>query len=156
FTPSTAGGNWTLNSASIGACDLTSRTTGSFHYLIGTNSDTVNQTTWAAIGDNIGASQMSFGVNQGFVNATETNVQGTWIATRTSSVLTTFYHNGASASTTNEASGALSTDALSLMALDNAGVVDFNPDQFAYFFMGGGLTATDITNLTNRMHTYLS
>jgi hypothetical protein len=144
--PITAGGNYAQNSAAIGACVLTSRT---------------SPTAYASLGIDyayIEAYATGYELNGGaFPTYTgSTNAQGSLIVSRTSAPSITLYQNGASVATPTDASGLPPAEIMLVGASENGGVPgDLSADQIAYAFVGGGLTATQAGNVYSRLHTFL-
>ena len=157
YTPSTAGGNCTQNSCTVGACSLTnSAAPGANTALWGGEDGSGNQTALF----NLTTTSFTGEINGDSypANSVETNTQGAWVISRTVSTALTGYLNavdqsfvGASTST-----GLLAAD-LTIMAFNNNGSIENNTNnQVAYAFMGGGLNSTQVTAIYNRLHTYLS
>jgi hypothetical protein len=154
FNPSTAGGSYTQNSASIGACVLTSRTVSQAYVEIGASD---NSTLFSYI-EPLQTSLVNYELNGGtFPNLTNSNAQGSWIVSRTSSSAIALYKNGSSVATPSDTSTGLPPVDLSIGAFntDAGGIVDFSADLLAYTFAGGGLTPTQIANDNSIMHAYL-
>jgi hypothetical protein len=152
FTPSTAGGNMSTNSASIGGCVLTSRTTvvSNMALIGGVNA---HASYIVPYGTTV---HTEYDINDNDNLTAVSNAQGSWIASLTSSSQGYYAHNGSSTSFA-ASSNALADAGLYISALDVTGSpLYFSADQIAYAFYGGGLTTTQITAVYNRLLTYLS
>ena len=152
FGPSGAGGQFALNSASLGVCIQTTQNSASAIVQLGSSDGTgssylalYNTTTFLTA------------LNQASGNtATVTGTQGAWYSSRTGSASYTTYLNGGSPTTISTVSSAISASAFTLLADNNGGsIIDFSNDHLSYAFFGGGLLSGDITNIFNDNHTYL-
>ena len=162
WTPSTAGGHFAQNSASIGVCDLTSKTSSSTtNYAIG-GTDNVSNVHGIGldITDGNSSNQVRYELNNSKLAgiAPNTNSLGSWIVSRTASNLVTLYINGSSTDTDSTASGGLNTTPIAILAnrTSTGTFNDFFPDKVAYIFFGGGMTATQVSNVYSRLHTFLT
>lgn len=157
LTPSTFGGNFSLNSASEALYDLTNRTTTDVSCAIG------------ALGGVGGVSQLCLNFTGGTLvwslNAaasgtpTITTAQGFTTISRTASNLTSSYRNGVAVTsgTSAAASTSLSTDAFSILARNNANVrSNFSVDKFSAAVIGGALTSGQQANLSTRINGYMT
>lgn len=144
----------TLNNTAMGICDLTNTTPVGFTYPIGSNDNTSNA-DWTAIG--VGNSQMNFGLSGGVQSVSASSTQGSWIVSRTTSTLTTFYLNGASVATASTASAALSGVQNYIGALNKVGSpLGYNSNEYGYAFFSNSLTSTQALAVYNRFHAFLS
>jgi hypothetical protein len=151
FNAATAGGNFSQNSASIGACVLTSRTASQAYASIGNT----NGSTYAYIQPASGGVQFDLNGSTfpGFGSA---NAQGSLIASRTTSSAIALYQNGSSVATPTDASLALASQDLYVGGYNSSGTAqDFSADQIAYAIIGGGLSSTQAGNVYSRLHTFL-
>jgi hypothetical protein len=159
WAPSINGVNFTLNSAAIGVCVLTSRTVGNNNTEYGTHSNANNSYVYFRPFN--GSSLVEFGVGDTSFNTIANpsgNAQGSWGVNRTSSTALAVYLNG-NATPVGTASATvvgLSEFSDYNLAYDvNGAPSSQSTDQIAAHWAGGGMTATDVTNIQNRLHTYL-
>lgn len=141
YIPSTAGGNLTLNSATIGAYIITNDTSVNNRVLMGVNSggsDFLYLQPLAAGG--------SFWENNGitFPNvAGQSTTQGFWVNSRVNATTITLDKNGVQIGSAASNSGTLPTKSIFVGAFDDNGTPDdFSIDQWALDFIAGGLTPT--------------
>lgn len=148
FIPSSAGGNVTLNSANFGACDFTGSVFGA--------SGAQDGAVYFAV-EYANTTTVYLDLNDGnFATIGSTNETGSRVDVRTSSSSITSYKNGSSIGSAANNSGTLETKSLYLLGFNNNGTAaSFSSDQFGYFFFGGTLSGTQVTNIYNRLHTYL-
>lgn len=147
FNPSTAGGNWTLNSAHMSVWQVT---VGANQSDIGTSGDIImpnfsgNTFMWLDAGTGGGA----------IAADPSNNGIGHYISSRTSSTNRDGYKNGASLGNANSSTTtALSNSNVLLLG---ATANSFTAGQVAESSMGGALTSTDATNFYNRLRTYMT
>lgn len=150
FIPSSAGGNFTQNSASMGACILSTGTGGNIAE-VGTSSlsvySLINPDSTSLYMDLSDATFSAYSIS---------SVQGSWIVTRASSSALTYYKNATSVATPSSTSGSVSDMAFYVLAYNSGGTATaFSSHQDAYIFWGGALTGTQVTAIYNRLHTYL-
>jgi hypothetical protein len=142
FNPSTATApNFTQNSASFGAYDLTNSTTVSSTATIIGNRNT-NQNYIQPLG---AAGTLSTECNAAHftTSASVTNRQGAWIVSRTVSTSIAVYKNGSSTQIGNAASdnsSGIPSANFALLAQGQGTVSGFTTDQLGAAFIGGGLT----------------
>lgn len=156
FTPSTAGGNMVVNSATFGVCVANSRSAAQ---------------TWGEYGNNTsgGAHSSDFfplysggtlsenQINNGTPFSAAANADGIWINSRTTSVLATLYHNGVLYGTQSTVGPVLGTDPIILLATtNNAGQQNNTGDTLGFFFSGAGLSSGQQTTVYNRLHTLMT
>lgn len=141
YIPSTAGGNLTLNSATIGAYIITNDTSVNNRVLMGVNSggsDFLYLQPLAAGG--------SFWENNGITFPTvagQASSQGFWLNSRVNAITITLDKNGAQIGSASSNSGSLATKSIFVGAFDDNGTADnFSTDQWALDFIAGGLTPT--------------
>ncbi len=160
LNPATAGGNFVQDSAMQGCYVRTSRTVSQNYTAIGNfnNRDNrfqplqagaIDPSTLYSINDNAVAS----------VDGTQSNAQGAWLATRTTSILTSLYKNGNATPTSTSASvsGALDSLNLFLFAFNSSGSASgFSADQMSSCWIGGGFTGTEAANLMTRVNTFMT
>lgn len=158
FTPSTATSpNFTQNSASVGVCLLNSNTGTGTNAVLGMASTPFANYTYLV--PNNSTSTALYDINDAsFPGATQssTNVQGSWIISRTGATAIALYENGISIGSTTSASAAVATVPMYLFAYNNAGgAAQFAAVTIGYAFIGGALTGTQVSNLYSRLHTYI-
>jgi len=141
----------------MGGCITTARTAAAAYNLAGV----FDNTNYLSIWPNYTGNKTYFDVNDpSGNNLAVSTAQGMWVASRTVNNQLNLYRNGAAVagSPVSSFSAALPVTAkVSELALNTAGSYGaFSNDQIAYFFIGAGLTATQISNLRSRMNTYLS
>ena len=154
FIPSSAGGNYALNSASYGVYDRTSSTASDALTQIGAQDSSNNRSflllNWTGLIADINASGLGSAI-------TNSQHQGSWALSRTTSSLTTVYKNGSAFGTNTPASAALTTVQFYICArnLSNAGY-GYSTDQLAASWIGGGFTTTQLAALQARINTYMT
>jgi hypothetical protein len=154
FVPSTAGGFWTLNSATYGFYTRTSDTIATNQVEMGAIGPGAATNSYVQL---LGAGPAtSFHVNAQFGATTGVtpNIQGLYIFTRTGATTSVGYRNGSSFATNGETSTGLTDITMYTMALNNNGVAAFeSSNQFAADYLGRGLSPTEATNFTTRLNT---
>lgn len=147
FNPSTAGGNYTQNSAHYSSWNVTS---GNGLWELGTDANTALISNFSA---NI-QMRINDSAASGNIAAASTAGVGHFIASRTSSTVRTGYVNGASIGTTGSATSAAPANAnLSFLFVGGQGATS---DQVAASSIGGALSGADATNFYNRLRTYMT
>jgi hypothetical protein len=150
FAPATAGGNYALNSAVLGMCDLSSRTTSQNWVEMGAQG-----TSFDIIQALNNSGNLEVNVNDSsFASTANTNAQASWIASRTGSGGHTAYKNGSSFFVATAASTSLPTGDIGIFQLGAGGGLP-SGDQLAYAFFGAGMTGVQVLAMYNRLHTYL-
>jgi hypothetical protein len=94
----------------------------------------------------------------GSQGASSTSV-GHWVASRTGASTSTGYHNGAVFGSPNATSGTITSQAFNVCSYGQSGANTGSSGSAAQISMaslGGGLTATDVTNLYNRLRAYMT
>lgn len=154
FNPTTAAGNYMQDSASYGACNTTNNAGYDSGALIGGG---ISYNSRLFIAQNSAVLFLAVNANANATPAATTQ-QGNWIATRTASNLTTLYRNGSSFATTTNVSGGINNSNIYILATNDGPAAFFlnSNDKLSYAFIGGGFTGTDATNLTSRIHTFMS
>lgn len=162
YIPSTAAGNLTLNSSSIGVYNRTSRTVSTFAD-IGAQNQGGSSILWlipagtSAYYDNNEAS---------LTTAVVSNAQGMWVSTRTGagsysvfqspSTTTPLATNSvASVSLVNNEMYIGATHDSTLAVFPNGGAF-ISTDQIAAAFIGGGLTNAQALSVSNRINAYMT
>jgi hypothetical protein len=156
FVPPTNGVNYTQNSASAGVYIRNNRTVSGATCALGTQN--INQTTIqpnAFGGLNAGA--INDGNGAGFGTATGTS-QGFYVVTRTAVNARAMYNKGALLGGDTTGSQTVAAfPAIYALALNNNGTtVQQSSDQIAVVWLGGSLSATDNTNLSSDINTYMT
>lgn len=157
FNPATAGGNFALNSGTIGAYNLSNRT---------------GNQPWVCVGGADGAAisvffrpnnasgNFEFEINNNnFPSFVSGQAQGFWNVSRSSSANINVYKNGSavSGSPFTDASFSVPSTGLYAFALDNNGAtVNFSADQMSALIIGGGLTPTQNTNFQAAINAYMT
>lgn len=146
YNPSTAGGNYTQNSAHYSSWVVISN---NGVWELGTEANTA---LIASFSGNIHM-RINDSTTSGAI-AASTGGTGHYIASRTSSTVRTGYVNGASIGSAGSATSAAPANAnfLSLFVAGQSGT----SDQVAATSIGGALTGTDASNFYNRMRTYMT
>jgi hypothetical protein len=153
FEPAISGGNWSLNSASMGVCVLSSRSNSSNNYAEMWNGTSL-QTSFIFTG-NTTYGGSGFGLNGDTEALSASNAKGAWTVSVTSSSQGYVAYNGSTTSTSPSITG-ISAAQVSILAAYSVSISYYSPDQLAYAFYGGGLTSTQVTAVYNRLHTFLS
>lgn len=155
YNTSTAGESFVQNSASFGGYVLNARSPGGTESIMGVSGGgVVNQLLPYLGGD--GAYEIN---GSTFPTATgTTNNQGFWVVSRTSSSAVALYRNGNSTpigSSAGDTSGAPPNATFNVFRTNGTGH-DSNGTNMAAAFIGGGLNATQATNLSNRVNAYMT
>lgn len=156
FVPSTAGGNYTQNSATFGVYSRTN--TDSLFPIMGSQqSGILSRLFLRYSGDN-----QSFGeINSSSVFASAvgavTNSQGLFLICRTASTAGKIYRNGTAIATGSAASSGLSSHQFFILASNNAGTATgTSPHQIAASVIASGWNDTQASNFNTRLQTYLT
>jgi hypothetical protein len=157
FTPSTATSpNFTQNAASVGVCLLNSSTATGTAAVLGTVG--TNGNDYVYLVPNSAASTAIFDMNDvTFPTATQSssNLQGSWVISRTTSTLMTLYENGSSIGTSAATTNPVSNAPIYLFAYNNSGgAAQFSNATIGWMFIGGALTGTQVSQITSRLKTY--
>lgn len=156
FTPSTAGGNFTQDSASIGVYGRTNRTTDALTDAFGCQN--VGATSNIEMIAVVGGNQLSPMLNDatGGANFANSTARGMYVFSRTGSANFALHKNGASMGTMTATSVALPDRAI-FVGGRNVGYFNRGTtDQHSAWFIGGGLTATQMTKIASRINTYMT
>lgn len=159
FNPSTAGGQFQRNAATIGGCALNTRSATNSGTLLGVTNGSTG-TSYSVILPFEG-SVVIYDVNgSALPSASETNSQGSYTAIRSSSSATALYRNGnatpIASSGSDTSADLVNKNMLIGGAYYDANVLFFSNDQIAYVFYGNTMTTTQMTAIYNRLHTYLA
>jgi hypothetical protein len=152
FKPSTAGHVWGLDSASIGWYDQSTVRTG----LNMGSFDAADNEMYARYSGGSPLVEIN-GSATGNLSGTTTDGSGFWVGTRTAHTTVTAYHNGGSSlGTDTAASSALEVSPFFIFARDSGSPDNFSSSQLSMVFVGGGLNATQATNLSTRVNAYMT
>jgi hypothetical protein len=158
WTPSTQAANFTLNGGGFGVYVRTSRTTGNNNVAGGTRN--IAGTNFTYLKPRNSANAIEFGITDGsFSTISNTNAQGSWFINRTSSSNIDTYHNAGSTpfgSVTANVVGTLSDNAAYIFAYDDGSYAGPSTDQQAAFWVGGGFSATDVSNIQSRVNAFMT
>ena len=154
FNMSTAGGNFTQNSNSYGFYNRTDEPAGGGNLVdMGTNVGAAG----CFIRDSNG-SQNFIGLDLGSTAISVSNAVNTvghYAVSRTASNAWAAYRDGASIGTETATPGALQNINMTVCALNNNGsMTQFKPNQYADYFIGGGLTAGEMAALNSALQAY--
>lgn len=154
FNPSTAGGSWTQNSAHIGGYVTADRTSGSSQLLIGVTSGGTD----SFIAPCEGGANVVFELNGGtYPSVASTNAKASWLCSRPNSSGLVLYKNGSSVSSPADTSGALANQTVYICANNSAGSPSgYSTDRIGSIWFGGGLNATQVSNLSIRINAYMT
>ena len=158
FTPSTAGGHYTLNSAMFGGFTNTTHTGGANQYAYGCADGAF--TTMSALNTDAGSTYTAARINSvgGNIGDQKTGTaRGCWTVTRTTGDAVALYYNGSSASYPNggntgtQAVGPSMPDVPFVIGGMNFGGTPqfYSGDQVSSFYVGGYLTPTETLALYN-------
>ncbi len=158
FNPFSASSpQFTQNASSLSVCVLSSRTTDQGWEALGTQSN--NFSFIEPFGTF--ADLVQYAINSATpIAVVNTNAQGMWTASRTTSLAIALYRNGSAFdSSAANASGSVDNDTILVFASNTSAgpsPTAFTGDQQAAAAIGGALTATDAGNLRTRINTYLT
>ena len=160
YAPSTAGGNMTLNSSFVlnYVTNVRATTTGAGYESGGYDSGGNHNVGLELFNSGNGSNELgNYGLNDGGtsynLNITKTNAL--WIATRTGATATALYQNGSSLGTGSNASTALLTQAVYIMARNgNGAATSFTVDSDAVVAFGGGVTSGQASAISTCVNAY--
>jgi hypothetical protein len=154
YTASTAAGtHWTMNSASMGICDLTANSSSTFLQMGGQEASTALSAIELKTTNFLGGLNSNNSTGSEAISSTK----GSFAVVRTGGTTVTLYQNGTSLGTPATSSNSLTNVNLYVLGYNNNGtLLDPTSDLIAYDFGGGSLTSGNITTIYNTMHTYLS
>jgi hypothetical protein len=148
-------GNLSLNSASIGAVAQNIRAAAQDWCLIGAQSSSQSTDLFPWDAGTSGFAEVCSN-SAGFTNSTGA-FQGFWITSRNASTGNTVYFNGASFATVTQASSAIPNESFYVAAKHGPGsMVNPGKDLVGAWFVGGALTATDVSNFNTAMAAYIN
>jgi hypothetical protein len=151
YVPSTAGQNYTLNGASIGAGITSTGLPASNNYPIAIAGEAASIQMQAA-----GYASVEVNNASGSQNGAISSVQGNWVGTRTASNAYALYQNGSVFKAGSDPSGALPAYSFFIFAANNGGTpFQASPNQIQWALIGGALTGTQVSNLNPAMSTYI-
>jgi hypothetical protein len=151
FNPTVAAGNYALNSASIGAYVLTSRTASQAYAEFG-----VHDGSEYSYMRPLQSGSANFDINGAtFPTGTSANAQGSYLATRTSNTTVTLYKNGSSVgSSAADASVSLPNADITLLIIGGLG--SYSADQVSAAWFGAGVNSTVAANIQSRVNAYMT
>jgi len=155
FTPSSAAGNFTTNSASFGIY-LRTTTVDSSVVMGATNSGSGANYAYF---QPIVSTNAFFDINSaGFPSFANASAVGAWGLSRTSSSANAVYKNAATTAASVSDTGVnLATQSILILAFhDTASIDDFSNAQVSAAYIGGGLTSTQAFAINNRINTYMT
>jgi hypothetical protein len=152
--PSTAGGNYTQNSAMIGHCILNARTTPNTSDSSWGSTDGTSFIYYDAF---FTGSVAVFDLQGTGSSQAISSAQGSWIVTRLNSSGGSFFLNGADLQDYSTTSGTLPNANLFGMGFNGSGTAsNWTTDQLGYWFFGGARSAGGVTAIYNRLHTMMA
>jgi hypothetical protein len=152
FTPSTAGGNFTQNSAHISAWNITTGA-GSTDRLIG---NALSTTIRTVIRPRNASDQTGLDLNNNTEDlVANTSKDGWFVGNRSASNANQIYRNGSSLGSSATASTGISDQAI-VLGTDATGGNSCTGCQIAAASAGSSLSAGDVTNFYNRLRTYMT
>lgn len=162
YTPSTSGTNFLQNSANVGVGVSSARNTATFFNDAGaTNAAQTSAIQLLPFSNQLGTGVVFF-VNEA-TDYTKTYAaggayQGMWNVSRTGASTTALFKNGSAFGTpTNTTSTALVALPLWLLTTNNNGSqLGSSDDQVRTAWVGGGFSATDASNMSSRVNTFLT
>lgn len=158
FTPSTAGGLFTQDSAAYGFW-VPSGTQTSGRCLMGVHS--TSDSLMNLFGGTPGSSQMQAVVNDSgaspALSPANVSLPGFWVASRTASNVLSLYQNGAaSGSGSTDASTANCDLSMFVLARDRGFADQFSDASVSAAFAGSGLSSIDVSSFYTRLRTYMT
>jgi hypothetical protein len=156
FTPSTAGGNYTQNSATL-AIYTPTNSQAAVYGIGGQNSNTANRSyiteRWT---DGISYNTAN-AATSGFVNVSVASSNGLTAISRTSSTALAAYRNGSSIGTASVSSVVLSSSSFFIGALNNGGSpIGLSTRLYPLAVIAGGWDATNHLNFSTAVSTILT
>lgn len=150
FTPSTAGGHFSLNSAHISAYATGAVAANSV--LMGGRTTSTTQQTLLVPNTSTG----QYRVNQDMTSAYTSANSGFFVGSRTGSAAVSGYNDTTALGTATTPSTGVTNAIIFIGALNSAGTAtNFSVAQLAAASIGGGLDATQEAALYNALHTFL-
>lgn len=153
YTISSQAANFTQNSASFGAYSRTAD--GNNGCFVGTSSTAVYRNDLMITSDATILGRINADAGTALAITGES---GMFVASRTASNVTTVYRNSSSLGTNVNPSRAITTftSPAAIAARNNNGTIDqFSTHQLAFAFIGAGLTATEVRQITNCIEWYM-
>lgn len=145
------------NSSSVGAYVLNSRATGQAWTDVGVIDLGASSATEVFL--NFTGNLLFAVVNDGMYNSiSNSQAQGSWILTRTTSTLVTVYRNGSSFGTSTATSVSRPNGTVYVLGRHNTSVGLDQPtgDQLSMAFVGRAMNATQAGNFQTRINTYMT
>lgn len=153
FTPSTAGGNYALNSAHLSVYSRTNNVVAATD--IGANPTTGN--AQSIIASRFTDGNCYYAINSSGQFFANTNSNRLLIANRTNSTSVQFYRDGVSLhSSTGDSSITVTNRSIWVGGRNNGSIQQPSTRQIASWSIGAGLTATEAANFNTALNTYLT
>jgi hypothetical protein len=154
FNPTSASGHYSLNSATLGVYDLTSRA-ANISTQIGVLDLGASSISYIAAFFSGGGSWDMNGLSYNSTSGVTTS-QGSWLASRTTNMLISYYQNGSLiGSNPAEASVAIQNADVYIFCYNNSGPMSVTSDQLSAAWIGGGLNSTQAANVQSRINNYM-
>jgi hypothetical protein len=152
YNPTSAAGNYTQNSASIGFYSRTNMADTTVDIGAGTGSNR------ASILSRRSDNACFWRINDSNeVNTSNSSSQGLILISRTSSSSRILYRDGSQLGTNSTTSAGIPSDTFYVGANNFAGSPQsIASRQYAMWFMSGGLSGTNVSNFYNRIQTYMT
>ncbi|MEM9264516.1 MAG: hypothetical protein AAGA46_03235 [Cyanobacteria bacterium P01_F01_bin.13] len=157
FNPNTAGGNYSLDAASLGAYSRTNISEAS--YVIGAQNSSTSGRSYVSPrwSDGFHYTDVNGGGGSPWTTASSSDSRGLWGSSRTSNTLKTAYRNGVVQDTDASSSNALPGHNLYLLALNNGGARQGESSgQIAFAYAGGDLSDSNNANLSTHVTALLT
>ena len=159
WTPSTAGGNMTLNSASWGVYNRTAATSDQGGDSLGAQgtTSTWNIESYAYDGAN-GYNNLNDNNFAGVLALAGPNSSGFWVGSRTGANARALYRNGSggTSSSDTQVSTGLPDRPIFIFARNVGSPNRLLADQLAVVFWGAGLNSTQAGNIASRVNAYMT
>ncbi len=156
FNPSTFGGQFTQNSASLAVWDRTIGAAAGLFAQMGATDGSTNTDFFIRLTGDLADFRMNAAI--GATYPTNTTTDGFFVGNRSSSTAVQQYRNGAAMTAIGAVtSGAPPNLNFFVCGRNNSAAFDRGTtDQIAAYAIGGSLSSTDVTNFYNRMQTYMT
>jgi hypothetical protein len=156
YNPSTAGGNYALNSASWGVCVFTSRTTTSSDIELG-GTDGASHYTYLQPVLSSGTTYYDINGADSTANILVGQAQGNWIYSRSAASTVTGYVNNVAHNPNNtNTSNAIPNVSFDVVGYNSNGSHYGTLDHIGYAMFGGALSSGQASAVYTRLHNYFS
>lgn len=153
FNPSTAAGNYSQNSGTLGLYILNNRVTDQGYVGVGTASGA----GFSFIAPQNATAVTKYSINTASPkNVASATARGQLIATRTGAGATALQRNGAALDTDTAASVAIDNTNMYMFAYNTGVPSAFSLDQHSAALIGGGLTGPEMVSLAARINTFMT